>query len=347
MFKRRTLFVVGAGASVEYGFPTGPTLASRISDRLDIKLGRWDDEYQSGDLDLFSKIVRRWPKEDQLFHRAALKIRNGVRLSSSIDDFLDVHVNDKYVQRVGKAAIVKTILEYERESSLFVSRKNAYNKMKLHDIDGTWLIKLMRVLSRGVQPDRLDEIFDNIAFISFNYDRCIEHFFFNAIQLQYSVDSRQAAAVVQKLDIIHPYGTVGALPMDVQHGIHFGGDYDKVDEDYGTLSESIRTYTEQIEDSVELELIRSQVQRASQIVFLGFAFHDQNMALLKPSKLMKEKPIYGTAFGMSENDVAVVTRQLHSFFERRGPMSVYLPLNISAQHKCESLFDFYGKSLPA
>jgi hypothetical protein len=37
-------------------------------------------------------------------------------------------------------------------------------------------------------------------------------------------------------------------------------------------------------------------------VFLGFAYHDPNMVLLKPpEELFATKRIFGTAFGMSES----------------------------------------------
>jgi hypothetical protein len=347
MFRQRTLFIVGAGASAEFGLPVGPALAAKISERLDIKYSRWSEESASGDLDLFEKIQRRWPNEGRKYQQAAWQIRDGVRLSSSIDDFLDVHATNEYIKRVGKSAIVKTILEYERRSLLYVDQSNIYNKLSLRPLEESWLIKFMRMLSRGVPPEKIDVIFDNVAFIVFNYDRCIEQFLFNALQLQYSVDRKQAGSLVKKLDIIHPYGAVGDLPMEVQGGVQFGGRYSEVDEDYTLLSEAIRTYTEQIEDESELESIRSQIERASNIVFLGFAFHDQNIALLKPRNPVKRKNIYGTAFGMSENDVSVVSSQLSRFFDDPGRATFQSHTHISQQHKCSELFDFYGKSLPA
>ena len=39
MFKANTLFVVGAGASFEFGLPTGEGLKSKIIEALDIRFG--------------------------------------------------------------------------------------------------------------------------------------------------------------------------------------------------------------------------------------------------------------------------------------------------------------------
>jgi quinolinate synthase len=46
--------------------------------------------------------------------------------------------------------------------------------------------------------------------------------------------------------------------------------------------------------------LATEVTRADTIVFLGFAFHTQNMLILKPAQQMLPKDIYGTAFGMSD-----------------------------------------------
>jgi hypothetical protein len=47
MFKRRTLFIVGAGASCEFDLPPGPGLAKTISEKVNIA----SDRYRSYDGD--------------------------------------------------------------------------------------------------------------------------------------------------------------------------------------------------------------------------------------------------------------------------------------------------------
>ena len=43
----------------------------------------------------------------------------------------------------------------------------------------TWLVKFMYMLGRGVPKENVREIFDNVSFIVFNYDRCVEFFLRN------------------------------------------------------------------------------------------------------------------------------------------------------------------------
>ena len=57
MFKRRTLFIVGAGASAEVHLPAGAKLARTIGERLDV---RFSDSGSTGDQLLFEQFRARY-----------------------------------------------------------------------------------------------------------------------------------------------------------------------------------------------------------------------------------------------------------------------------------------------
>jgi hypothetical protein len=63
-----------------------------------------------------------------------------------------------------------------------------------------------------------------------------------------------------------------------------------------------------------INAIATELGRAHAVIFLGFAYHNQNMTLLRPAEPIKPKQIFGTAFGMSDADVEVVSHDLASFF---------------------------------
>lgn len=350
MFRKRTLFVVGAGASAEVGLPVGTELAKIIGNKLDI---RFDDFGQrhigSGDKDLFGQFHQQYRDEINEYQKACWLIRDGILLSNSIDDFLDVHGNNERVRRVGKASIVKAILEAERSSTLYFDTTNPHNKLNLGPIADTWFTKLMRMLGRGLPLEQVELVFDNIAFIVFNYDRCIEHFLFYALRQLYSISDQRAAEIMGKLRIIHPYGTIGGLPFMDSAPISFGGGGERLREPYLALSDRIRTYTEQIKDASEVEEIREQVSTAGSIVFLGFAFHDQNLDLLRPKTSQAARNIWGTAYGMSDSDIAVIQQQLLSFLapDISRMIDRFASLRLDTKHKCSDIFDYYTKSLPA
>jgi hypothetical protein len=235
------------------------------------------------------------------------------------------------VQQYGKAAIVKTILEAERSSKLYVNTHNGetFDPIRFGD---TWFMKFMHVLGRGIPTEEVRQIFDNVAFIVFNYDRCLEYFLTNALQMTYGIRADMAEGIVADLTIIHPYGSVGEAP--------FG--FDRAD--YFRLGGGIKTYTEQIAAADVIAQLTAEVERADAIVFLGFAFHNQNLLMLKPSKPMNPKSVYGTAYKMSDADVEFVTEQIASFFT---PIDSRTRARIKLENKLTSagLFDHYAKSL--
>lgn len=222
MFKRRTLFVVGAGASKEFDLPLGSELAVKISKKLDIRYDNFGRELAGGDAELWQYFHYEKGAEIREYQGAAWLIRDGVLLSNSIDDFLDIHSANQRAMLLGRATIVRAILEAERASKkLFFKREHAHSTMSFIHAEGTWLIKLMRMLSRSSRRDSPEEIFKNVAFIVFNYDRCIEHFFFHALKQLYQLSDQRAADIMSSLRILHPYGTVADLPYQSTSGIEF------------------------------------------------------------------------------------------------------------------------------
>jgi len=123
------------------------------------------------------------------------------------------------------------------------------------------------MLGRGVPKENVSEIFDRVSFINFNYDRCVEHFLFHALQKLYTLPEKDAKAIVDNLNIIHPYGIVG------------DGDFGNTSADYVALADGIKTYTEQVGNADVMLSLGAEVARAEAMVFLGFAYHSQNMEL--------------------------------------------------------------------
>ena len=95
MFKRKTLFVVGAGASAEVDFPVGAELARQIGKKMDIRFERGFEPIGDGDQNLYMHIVHSRRQESAEFQKAAWRIRDGIAFAQSIDDFLDQHRNDR------------------------------------------------------------------------------------------------------------------------------------------------------------------------------------------------------------------------------------------------------------
>lgn len=286
MFNSKTLFVVGAGASNEVGLPIGTELKSQIATKIDI---RFEDGYKqdSGDHEITKALQRHVAlsnpgnRDINPYLHVAWKVRDAMPLASSIDNYIDAHRDNEMVALCGKLGIAKVILEAERNSKLYVGQGRYEGKMSYENLENTWYLSLVQLLTESVRKSEIDNIFNNVSFISFNYDRCIEHFLKESIINFYDISDDKSQELINKLQILHPYGIVGLLPWQIPAGnVPFGAspNGDRLLD----IAGQIKTFTERIEEEAALAAIRQEVQDAETIVFLGFAFHQLNMQLLKP-----------------------------------------------------------------
>jgi hypothetical protein len=336
MFKQRTLFIVGAGASYEADLPVGIGLAKEIANLLLTCDDRIPDLPGS---QLLRLLYDKIPQRENVFHRAAVAIREGVVLTDSIDDFLNRHSNDAAIQLLGKAAIVRIILAAESQSK-FVHNRSGLG-FNLEEIENTWFVKFFRMLGSEVSKENVASIFDNVAFVVFNYDRCLEFFLYHALQRVYRISGNEARAIVGKCHIIHPYGKVAPLDFQGSDGVPFG---DTHDWDFVTLAQGVSTYTERIDDAKMLNNISEEMSAARQIVFLGFGYNRPNMELLTGKAKATSKPVFGTALKLSGPSTELVRHQIGQMFTPRA----VAPLDqiVLTDTTCSLLFDFHGRRLP-
>lgn len=310
----QTVFILGAGASAEVNLPVGDGLTGRIANLLNIRFSE-SGVREDGDERIIEALLHhaggRFPKPD-VYRMAAQRIRSAMPLAASIDNFLDAHREDKHIELCGKLAIVRAILAAEHESKLYTSPHGILNAA---DVSGSWFMYFWRLLCEGCTAEQLAERARSVAFVSFNYDRCIEQFLFLAARVYYGMDETTAAGAIKNIRFFHPYGSVGALPWQKQGDrvAEYGGELD-----VARLLESaagIKTFTESTEGDAITEM-RSAVNNASRIVFLGFAYHWQNLRLIWPSKAQggpSGRYFLGTAKGISDSDVRIVWYDIRDY----------------------------------
>ncbi len=349
MFNKKTLIVVGAGASKEANLPTGYELKQRITSILDI---RFKDGFKqfSGDYLVYDALREAVKAEDpnvcdinpHLY--VARQIRDAMPQAISIDNFIDAHKGNKKLELCGKLAITRAILEAERKSSLFIDPNKYKATLKYPSLEGTWFNFFMQLLTENCTLSQLEERLSTIALIVFNYDRCIEHFLYHSLQNYYGLDSDQAGTLVKKIQIYHPYGTVGSLPW--YRGIsriEFGAEPNP--KQLIELASQIKTFTEGTDpNSSDITRIRNQMAESHIVIFLGFAFHRLNLDLIRPpdnsNSSQNDVCYYGTAKGMSKSDCDVLLLDLMEFGKARRE-------NIAIRNDltCGELFQEYWRSL--
>ncbi|TAH37545.1 MAG: hypothetical protein EYC62_01280 [Alphaproteobacteria bacterium] len=205
MFKSKTVFILGAGSSNEVDMPLGHGLKKIIANNLDI---RYEKGYMrsSGDAHIDSAFRLHAREKNTNINNhlyASWRIRDALPHSISIDNVLDAHSDDELMQICGKLGIVRSILESERKSKLYYAG-NYEEKVNFPNIENTWFAIFYKLLSQGVSKSDIGSIFQNVSFINFNYDRCLEQYLQAALIESYALQPQTAYDLVNSLAILRP-----------------------------------------------------------------------------------------------------------------------------------------------
>lgn len=338
----KTPLVIGAGASQEVGLPTGKQLTETIASKLNIKFEFY--KQTSGDHQIVQALQHQMrasggSENIDRYIWASGRICSAMPQAASIDRFIDDHRGDKEIEVCGKLAITQAILEAEKGSLMSVGPQSQPRSINFDNIKKKWFNKFWSLIT-APKDSAVDEM-KKISFIVFNYDRCLEYFLFHALQNYYGFSDDIAAACVNSLEIYHPYGTVGHLPWQKgPNTVDFGATATPIE--LASLSTQIKTFTERVEDTSTVDAMHEAVRSAETIVFLGFAFHQQNVDLIKPGGETAAKQAFSTTKGVSDSGIPVVRQQMFDLFEKRkGGLEVGLKIDKT----CSGLFEEYGRSL--
>jgi hypothetical protein len=268
MITTPTVFVLGAGASLPYGYPTA------------IKLR---DEIVEGSVKKDLAVLEFAGHEIQEFAIALQKSR-----LPSVDAFLE-HRDEFF--RIGKAAIA--VMLVKREDDGFLRRS---------DRGDDWYEYLWRQIMEGVH-DVEDFKKNNISIVTFNYDRSFERYFSEALLHTFDLDGPAAAILFRTtVKVVHVHGHLGHLPH-FSHDGHGERAYGR--NEPGDIEGAVTTITIVRTKAVpgkEFKQAGVLVSRAKRVCFLGFGYHRQNVErlLLNGLRLSKGKEVWcGSAYGMT------------------------------------------------
>ncbi len=233
---------------------------------------------------------------------------------------MDAHKGDALIEQCGKLAIAKAIVNAEQKSTLRQLANRQNGRLALDKLEGTWLLKFFQMLTENVRKDELEQIFNNVSIITFNYDRCIEYFIPIALAQYYDLNEAEAQHIFQRLTIIHPYGQVGWLPWQMQHQqVPFGADrFDLIN-----VALMLRTFAEGMADPEQRNDIVALLHNAQTVVFLGFAFHPMNMEIIELAAEGQARKAFATTLGLSKADCDVVEAQILHGLKKLHPSASF------------------------
>jgi hypothetical protein len=230
MFLNNTLFVLGAGASWHYGYPTGEGLIEHVISMAD-RISIWCNNrigFNSSHLlppkcveqrmnkgNSINSILAGWEKLRRECDSLASALRTVRPLV--IDYFLEWNVS---LQPIGKLVIAAVILECEARLIRYQANRNRYrgegkderrfnlDKSTLLSSDrDDWYRFIVHKITYGC--NRSEDIFkNNVNFVKFNYDASLEDCLYDAL---ISIDMFKKQDVVSFLSdgrISHIYGSI-------------------------------------------------------------------------------------------------------------------------------------------
>ena len=289
----KTLFILGAGASVFFGLPTGAQLVKNITK------GNYEIAGITGtDLEEFKKKLKNTGlKSIDLFLEYAYK-------NYSKED------SEKYIG-IGKEVILYFMRIGEKQFN--------YNEI-VEKVNDNWYLELWDRIH-----DKQYKLRDgSITFITFNYEFSLEIFLYKVIRhTNYSnklekEDKEKIIDLIKKIKIIHIYGTVGDIILNTDVQI-FSPDF-SIDSDnlMGIKydKDRIKLIHERNDADSDIKEAKKIVEEAGNIYILGFGYDDINMKklgfeinplerLVKNIKNRKinSKSIYATRYKINDRKV--------------------------------------------
>jgi hypothetical protein len=341
MFSPKTVFIVGAGASCDFGLPTGDQLREEISKTLKTLLSTTVSLNDPFIRAVHNASIQNGDAGLREYEYAAHRLLAALPLAISIDNLLHAHRHDHRMVLIGKLAIFAVVLSKERSSPLFNASRQMHGsiaraEMNTPALAKSWYLPLMRLLGMGKRLDQLPSLFENVAFIVWNYDRCLEHFLATAIIDYFNVDANAAISAIETLQIVHPYGVAGRLPWQTGTGpvAQFGDDSPPLRE----IADSILTFTESAEEGVR-EQARDLIQNAQTLVSMGFGFLPQNMSLLTVTHPSSVERVFATTLNIGDDDVAIVEAEISEMIKCEAWYQGRLSFNAHGEE--DAVFRFY------
>jgi len=318
---KNTVLVLGAGASKPYGFPTGMELRDIL-----ISLNSYDiamlnnPAYQQAKSDAFRGGGIADPsaflKEDARLRKlqtiidtvklddgganSVLDFANAFKFSGtkSIDTFLARRTE---FEVAGKKAIASVILKCEQENDLYqwdwygVLWDALIPLIEKHKNSG-----VAKFLSVGLE-------YLPLKIITFNYDRSLEYFLWNALQHTFGISKDAAFEDLKSLNIVHVYGSLGPIwgNDSVEYGNHVIDAVNRGSNSITLIRENNRTDNQKVKDA------QSLLREADTIVFMGFGFDHDNCSLLNlGAHCPRVGGIYATNLGMTSQERIIAKKNI-------------------------------------
>jgi hypothetical protein len=295
MITKRTVLILGAGASHHLGYPLAGELIAEICQRVK------EDATLNSRMPVNPSCPRHLePLYPGVTVGDAMQFARhlGRGVYSSIDEFLEK--NPDYID-LGKLLIVRCLKQYEDVEELFPAKKSGW----YHYLASSLLTD---------DPNEIPNV--PLTIISFNYDRSLEAYLHEVVANRYRMSRAEAWKIVKRLKIIHPHGVLGAYPEIP---------YKKTEIEGSALLAKLASGIRVIHElgdakptafcSPQFRAANQALRNAERIFFLGFGFHEANLrrfGFFSADSLLSVF-VRSTCCGLETREKASLVRRLGAF----------------------------------
>jgi len=270
MITAPTVFIIGAGASSEYGFPLGTELVKQAVFHT-----------RAAATALVKALVSSGVSADDA-GEFSVRLRDSD--PNSIDTFLENN-REEYV-RIGKAAIALVILLAEVNC---LKHRLLIEKAP----EDHWLKYIWNAVREACSAQTLQD--NRISFVTFNYDRVLETYLDGVIQNAFNLELAEATVLrEQAFPIVHLHGQVS----NIGFGAYPPGEL--LNERLQEIASGIRVVHDSVpRDDPAFEKAFGMIRSAQMICCLGFGYHPTNVMRLRLEELKALTAQFcGSAYGM-------------------------------------------------
>jgi hypothetical protein len=290
MITQQTVFVFGAGVSMPYGFPSGKSLLRQISIAAMKSSMHGEEGGGRPSLADIGALLREDFNEDTVMNFGGELYRSQ---QTSIDAFLE---HRPEFMKIGKTAIALCLARKESQGDLL--------SMDIRD-NGCY-----QYLFNKMSSDWESFTKNKVAFITFNYDRSLEEYFFIALKSSYGKSDEECAKAIKQIPIVHVHGSLGPLPWQSSEGIPYNTKYvlaPGIGEVFSGLHlermrDNIIVISEGQDESPEFNQAFELMSKAKNVYFLGFGYHPTNLRRLQIDKLHGATSLSGTAKDLEDGE---------------------------------------------
>lgn len=292
-----TVLILGAASSSHCGYPLGVELIGQI-----VQLHRNHNGIS---------LPQCWKRDD--VDRFVTRLsRSG---HYSIDAFLESLQSET---DLGKYLIAYALKRLEILDHLFSPNESGWYQYLFNSLLGS-----------DVSPFGGN----TLSIITFNYDRSLEAYLYNALIARFNLRPDEALSELQKIRIIHVHGLLGEFPSvdysptdnvdvikDISRGITII--HEIVDGDGAFCNEGFKE-------------ANAKITAAEKVIFLGFGFHYDNVRRLRVDwEKMESRKVFSTFWDTSEEEYERIISRLSGL----GVTKRTLPMH--GGHACNAFFRF-------